>query len=266
MSPSFKSLHSEDFYAATKAVRQIRHQIKSCSCVAVYSFNVHQSELELAYVLVDKLNSRKNMRITYNDEYNFVIKYMPSTAHVISHNFWTFSLIASLVLLSGGDSMISTGCTLFGATRFTLSPGKNKEADASVCPPDTNSPTVVVEVGDSECLSQLRCDARGWLESMLLHVQLVVIICIDPPRAPHLTLPRITIQHWKSVLSTRAGNHAQMVWHADWTHATTPNYYVPLMDLFLPGAIPPIYGGATMAVFNDSDVAHWRQNVINNWH
>lgn len=104
-------------------------------------------------------------------------------------------------------------------------------------------------------------------------VQLVVIICIDPPLAPHLNLPQITIQHWKSVIPDqvpRAGSLArqkvgQMVWQADWTHGVTPNYYVPLADIFLPGAIPAIYGATTQAFFDAVDLTLWRQEVINNW-
>jgi hypothetical protein len=56
-----------------------------------------------------------------------------------------------------------------------------------------------------------------------------------------------------------------MVWQADWTDEVTPGYYVDLADIFLPAAIPQIYGAATQVVFSSTDLAQMRQNIINCW-
>jgi len=122
------------------------------------------------------------------------VKYVPGIAHEISLNCWTSSLVIILVALTGGPGFATHGCTLLGATSrshnlrdsplyafflFTLSPGK-KEADTSIRPRGTYPPIVVVEVGDSESLGQMRTDARLWLESTILNVRqlyfLVVVI------------------------------------------------------------------------------------------
>jgi hypothetical protein len=175
---------------------------------------------------------------------------------------------------------------------YTLRPGKRKEPDSCICPYDDVLPTVVLEVGDSESMTQLKQDARDWLESPLLNVksnyscyinhsngisqvQLVVIICIDPPLATHPDLPRITIQHWKlthrpsRVFSTpnpyaQQNKEAGMVWQANWTHAVTP-YYIELADIFRPGTIPAIYGANTRAYFTPASLDRWRLNIIATW-
>jgi hypothetical protein len=102
-------------------------------------------------------------------------------------------------------------------------------------------------------------------------VQLVVIISIDPP-LPQSNLPRITIQHWKPFPPSRPvrslharTKEARMVWQADWTNGVTPGYYIPLADIFLPRAIPAVYGNATQAVFQHADLVQLRDLVINRW-
>jgi hypothetical protein len=103
-------------------------------------------------------------------------------------------------------------------------------------------------------------------------VQLVVIICIDPPH-PQSNLPRITIQHWKSFPPSRptCGHNAQtkeaqMVWQADWTNGVTPGYYVLLSDVFLPGTIPVVYGHAVQVAFQPRELGQLRDMIINRWH
>ena len=49
---------------------------------------------------------------------------------------------------------------------FELAEGIMKETDSGI---RTSSPTVVLEVGDSESLTQLRNDAVLWLESEYMH-------------------------------------------------------------------------------------------------
>ena len=113
---------------------------------------------------------------------------MPSAAHEFAHTFWNSSLSVALLALTGGNDHAVLGCVPLGATSkshvlsdptsaalsfpaFTLSNARKKQADSCICPVDSDSPTVVVEVGDSETLKQLQTDVRLWLESDLLNVR-----------------------------------------------------------------------------------------------
>jgi len=110
------------------------------------------------------------------------------------------------------------------------------------------------------------CCSKGCFQ-----VQLVVIICIDPP-LPQSNLPLITIQHWKPSPPSRPVHgqnalrkEARMVWQADWTNGVTPGYYVLLTDVF-PDTIPLVYGNATQAVFPPVDLAYLQDLIIDRWH
>ena len=157
---------------------------------------------------------------------------MPSPVHEEAHLEFTTRLSIALVLLTVPPHPSSPpGCKSVGATStfnrmHNLSVGlslfpqlsdldpKMKEADTGVRPTLSQSrlPSVVLEVGDSESLSQLRVDGRLWIEHTqkvssflathspeLLQVRLVILISIDPPIAPNLTLPQITIELWKGL-------------------------------------------------------------------
>jgi len=58
----------------------------------------------------------------------------------------------------------------------------------------------------------------------LVQVQLVILLFIDPPLAPHPMLPRISLQLWKVSSAAQQEREAQMVWDADWTNSATPLY------------------------------------------
>ena len=106
---------------------------------------------------------------------------------------------------------------------------RQKEADAAIGPAPGH-PSVVLEVGDSESLTQLKIDARLWLEqipevcfdsllsslfsrfvhSLRCQVQLVFLYLIDPPHPAHPTTPRITVQLWKGRAATRADSFSSL--------------------------------------------------------
>jgi len=88
-----------------------------------------------------------------------------------------------------------------------------KQPDSGVRPLTSLSPSIILEVGDLGSLGQLQTDARLWRYARgwpinvfvsthspeLLQVQLVILLLIDP-LAPNSTLPRISLQLWKSAL------------------------------------------------------------------
>ena len=54
---------------------------------------------------------------------------------------------------------------------YQLIEGRRKEGDTCIVPAGSLSPSVVVEVGCSETITQLQGDAKRWLESELLDVR-----------------------------------------------------------------------------------------------
>jgi hypothetical protein len=98
----------------------------------------------------------------------------------------------------------------------------------------------------------------------LPQVQLVILLSIDPPIAPHPNLPRLTIQLWQGFLpnpppcsASARQRQGRMVWEADWTHAATP-LYILLSDIFR-GQVPAAYGNNDRVQL---DTVSWRQAII----
>ena len=157
-----------------------------------------------------------------------------------------------------------------------------KQPDGGVRPTGSVYPSVVLEVGSSESLGQLRLDAQLWLEHtnyvrfpplfftptrQLLQVNLVVLICIDPPLPPNTT-PRIIFQSWRPVAPVRplrpSSNAqpriAQVVQNDDWTLNATP-VRILLSEIF--GVqIPAAYGGQ---IHVDINTQRLRQKIIDSY-
>jgi hypothetical protein len=163
-----------------------------------------------------------------------------------------------------------------------------KQADAAIGPVP-GKPSVLLEVGDSESLTQLKIDALLWLEcipevclgsllsslfscfvnSLCYQVQLVFLISIDPPCLAHPTTPRITLQLWKGRATTQPAHggstvcqrEAYMVLEADWSLTATP-VYVLLTDVFGAHPVHVAYGNNDRAVL---DTAWLRDMIIHSY-
>ncbi|KIJ99066.1 hypothetical protein K443DRAFT_180374 [Laccaria amethystina LaAM-08-1] len=252
-----------------QAINSLRSYIKDASPtgVHVYCFNVPENDLEAAYSLLDKEEQRRSMRVTYSDDYNFIVRFMPSATHDEASCFWSHSVIAELIALAQNGHHLRTapGITFSGTRTYQLG-AREMQGDAAFRPSNSNSenPSVILEVGCSESLRQLKIDAKLWIEH-LPEVQLVIILSIDPPAPDYPNLPRITIELWRGVAPSRPlrGDHArtrngQMVWHADWTQQAGP-LYILLADLFR-GQVPQQYGVNNDRIVLDS--AGWREAII----
>ena len=122
----------------------------------------------------------------------------------------------------------------------------------------------MLEVGNSESLTQLRIDAKFWLEDFVnsfryllepFQVQLMMLILIDPPTLTHHT-PKIIIQLWQGI-DVAQQRQARMVWEGDWTDSASP-MYVLLSDIS-GDQVPGEYGN------NDRvwlDTVAWRRKVL----
>ncbi|KAF8351356.1 hypothetical protein F5887DRAFT_1058236 [Amanita rubescens] len=251
-----------------KAVNQIQSKIKGADnrSVHIYAFNICPEQLKSAHDLLDKSEGRKAMRVTYSDDHNFIVRHMGGRVHEEARVYWTATCFTALVQLTLSPHPANPpGCRGIGATSFEFGL-RMKQADSGIRPAQSRLPSIVLEVGDSESLMQLKIDARLWLEDMP-EVQLVILLLISPPIAPHPTLPRIIIQLWWGYSpnnppqsAAAQQRQARMVWEADWTHSATP-FYILFSDIFR-GLVPADYG--------DNDHVHldtvaWRQSIIDSW-
>jgi len=223
---------------------------------------------------------------------------MPGVVHGATAIGWDHALIFALNNLTHTPQPEPPGCFGFGDTctynhmlqlalrsplvAINLGP-RQKQADAAIGP-GPGHPSVVLEVGDSESLTQLKIDARLWLEripevsldsllsslfvySLCCQVQLVFLILIDPPRPAHPTTPRITVQLWKTrpanrpAGSTARPREAYMVLEADWSLTATP-VYVLLTDIFGAHPVHAAYGNNDRAVL---DTAWLRDKIIRSY-
>lgn len=104
---------------------------------------------------------------------------MPSAAHVKAHSFWTSYLLPRALsqltpdfACSGVGSTSKSDQLYYLCSQLSFFLGyrlgsREKEADAGIepHPNPSNLPSIVMEVGVSETLTQLRHDARHWLEN-----------------------------------------------------------------------------------------------------
>ena len=106
---------------------------------------------------------------------------MPSQVHEEAHVHWNTALFFTLVQLTPPPhTALPPGCRGVGSTStfdkthnlsqvnfllpaFQVGPRK-KQADSAVRSDLSHLPSVVLEVGDSESLTQLKIDAKLWLE------------------------------------------------------------------------------------------------------
>jgi hypothetical protein len=93
-----------------------------------------------------------------------------------------------------------TSLKSLGAKIHTGLDGSQKEPDESYRPPvrpnSRDWPTLILEVGRSETLAQLRRDADWWIEKSNGQVQIVVVIKLSTTTT---TTKRIHIEVWHSV-------------------------------------------------------------------
>jgi hypothetical protein len=153
--------------------------------------------------IVENPELPKGVRATICHHEHDILYKMPSPYHWIIIGYFNAWIINALGDM--GLSMLNRDFWLGGAARFT---GRmcDKEADASFVPGRTPAhgvpaqwPSLVVEVGLSESLSQLRTDARWWYSNSNQKTQLVVLISANP------TTHDADIEIWTQVVNQRVG-------------------------------------------------------------
>ena len=123
-------------------------------------------------------------RVTYSPDHSFIVRYMPGRVHERAARYWDNALTCDLnKLILTPPQGEPPGCEPIGSMSafnrpvfeflFTRLPPafnigwsgpRRKQPDGGVCPTGFDYPSVVLEVGSSESLSQLCIDAQLWLE------------------------------------------------------------------------------------------------------
>ena len=138
------------------------------------------------------------MRILYDHDAEILITKLMAGPH--------HELASSLFVRMFLSKVVSAGLPLdsfydFGTTRFEVPGGRGKEADRALRP-DTRIraddwPTLVIEVGVAESLSQLRTDAHFWLTQSGGQTRVVILIAVEK------TSRFVTIERWEHTPRTR---------------------------------------------------------------
>jgi hypothetical protein len=154
-------------------------------------------------------------RVTFSEDYNFIVRYMPGRVHEVAHTFWSTNLFPNALLrLTPPPHNSEIGCFGIGSTSkfddYVICASqltsislpayelglRKKQPDDGIQPLFNPSglPSIVVEVGSSESLNQLKIDARLWLEysaevSLVLYCHSLTRISSDKARHPYFNRP-----------------------------------------------------------------------------
>jgi hypothetical protein len=131
-------------------------------------------------------------------------------------------------------------------------PNGFKEPDAQICltgrgPKD---PTLVLEVGYSESMSDLRLDARHWLSRTppvrlsvrlaqmslvnLILIQVLLVVLIDIKKPCTTGMPTVTVEHWRR---TEHRPYGEFIYSEVWPYTNNQDYQIRLDYIF--DTIPP---------------------------
>jgi len=202
---------------------------------------------------------------------------VPSAAHgamvrglydAIKHQVGTYSLGLQL-------GLISTGCANYRLSANNK-PVRLKQADESFVEitPNGPFPTVVFESGVSEHLTQLQVDARNWLESDRLNVQLVVIMSLGNPVVGHNPLlPTFTVEQWVvdptpplQVHTLHSNCKRAICLHtSDWTYAVPQPYSIDITHFYVLNPIPAPLINVRNMVLDGNYLATLRTVVLSLW-
>ena len=124
-----------------------------------------------------------------------IIKLMPGAHHELANLMFARMFDHRLVSLGIADTLLP-----FGSTRYQAPSGRSKEADSAFKPSTrlpTDWPSLIIEVGVSESLPQLRTDTHYWLTQSGGQTKIVIIIAIK--KATRV----MTIERWEDRGSTQ---------------------------------------------------------------
>lgn len=107
-----------------------------------------------------------------------IITAMPSVKHEVTSRTIFAEILSAIARIRGHDTCSVRG---LGSTRFHASSKRSKEGDEGIRCTTRQSikwPNIMIEVGYSEPLPQLRLDAEWWLVESKGHTSMVIIVLV----------------------------------------------------------------------------------------
>jgi len=160
-----------------------------------------------------------------------ILHFLPSKVHDAAASSFGQMMASSLNTLLFNQP--NPQYKLRGNTTFHL-PNGFKEPDMYIFPVTRvrEDPTLVLEVGYSERMSEWRQDAKRWL-SRTPAVLLVVLIDIQKSNITG-TLPTVTVEHWKKTLRHPNGD---LIYSEIWPYNNNQDHHIRLDYIF--ETVPP---------------------------
>ncbi|KAF8998907.1 hypothetical protein BDZ89DRAFT_1147911 [Hymenopellis radicata] len=145
-------------------------------------------------------DSLLNLRITSTAIFPIILELMPSGSHQMAAAGFATLITDSFTHVTHRYShhyFVSRG-----ATRVTINSRfkTEKQTDASFAPVERGvfrAPSVVIEVGRSETIRELRGDMSRWFS--IDSIKLVILIEISEPTSAHPELPTLHVEMWYRV-------------------------------------------------------------------
>ncbi|KAJ7583972.1 hypothetical protein C8J56DRAFT_952362 [Mycena floridula] len=178
---------------------EIQHMI-SLNEPCCKTYNIKEEDYET--ICETTTQAHTAIRIHYNDNFNFILTFMPGAVHEVATLTLRDSIQTALANLGLSPQKYLRS---YGSTSVILNhPNKGqKMPDASWRKLKAKAPCVVLEVGFSETASQLRSDMAWWFTRE--EVQLVILMDIIAPSQDSVDKkPIITIEQWINVPDSQA--------------------------------------------------------------
>jgi hypothetical protein len=139
--------------------------------------NISRAEESAIDNLLRTLDLDYTVRLTYEDALeSLIIKLMPSCAHERTSRTFFMCVVNKITSLQGHTVLSVVGT---GATRYDVPGKRSKEAEEGIMPAARGAlgwPSVVFEVGITETMPALRCDAAWWLLNSYGKTRMLVVI------------------------------------------------------------------------------------------
>jgi len=202
--------------------------------------------------LLSRIDAQKCLQCTTDNEYNLVIRRLLRLPHRSLAAGLGVELMLSMTslhpfLTPGGTSTIKQAEGHYGQADFSL---------GLKCTGPAYSPAVIIQVCDLESEEQLETNARGWLESSILQVKLVILVSVGQHVLQNPRRPTLRIQNW--VLDPHS--KPRLAKEFDWTDGINEDYTIDTQVLWISPEIPK-----AMYTLDRTEQESWRGDVIKSW-
>ncbi|KAJ7674405.1 hypothetical protein B0H17DRAFT_157100 [Mycena rosella] len=268
----------------TEVVTRILAQInvvrnEPATCTKYFQFKLPKPPtLETIAKKIDGPKFRSMLRVSIDSEHLRIKMHMPGSTHGRAAGLGHF-------ILDAGKALDNTFMRhLFASTNGGRSPHFDFTTSTMILPEQRHGnyrkqpgwsaypvarpskmPSIVIEVGVSENMNDLRDDARQWLNNFGPQVLTVVLMKIHPETQTPSS--DVTVEIWNRNPTTSAPRRAR----GPWTYYQTPNIppnippaanlILHATDLFLPIDMPPFMAGQQIDI-QGADIQFWVDQVL----